>query len=465
MSEKKRNGLNPPPAAHSRKTEMPLPGQRAQGAGATQTEIASQMPVPATRSTPVSSAGMPLPGQQRSGHARRMPVPAMTTGMPAGHGGTATAQAQMRPPGMHDGGAALPRFRPSNSPPGTPVPAVFEPGIIEVQFREGLRPEVTSAGSGAPTEVRSQAGIALTELNRILHRYHVAKAEPTFSTTHEEATAAQSTARLQGINAPHLAHFVTFHFPATSDVNLIARELSQLSEVEVAVPVPRAIPPGITTPLAPYTERTEQTSGITAVAAPVALPPASPLADPLVGNSDQVVVDPVTGLEHQWYIFRCHADEAWSRASADGVVIADVDWGCRTSHQDLAADIERTYNAFDGGGDITQGGSVFHGTGVLGLAGAAANGLGNTGFGYGARLWPIQADSGPGPGLGGNAWARGIDWVRTTDSGGRRKVVILEVQTGAFGNYEQVPSVNAAIQTAIGAGVVVCVAAGNGDRG
>ena len=67
-------------------------------------------------------------------------------------------------------------------------------------------------------------------------------------------------------------------------------------------------------------------------------------------------------------------------------------------------------------------------------------------------------------GLGGNAWARGIDWVRTTDSGGRRKVVILEVQTGAFGNYEQVPSVNAAIRTAIAAGVVVCVAAGNGDR-
>ena len=48
--------------------------------------------------------------------------------------------------------------------------------------------------------------------------------------------------------------------------------------------------------------------------------------------------------------------------------------------------------------------------------------------------------------------------------GGRRKVVILEVQTGSFGNYEQVPSVNAAIRTAIAAGVVVCVAAGNGDR-
>lgn len=42
--------------------------------------------------------------------------------------------------------------------------------------------------------------------------------------------------------------------------------------------------------------------------------------------------------------------------------------------------------------------------------------------------------------------------------------MILEVQTGAYGNIEYVPSVNAAIKTAIAAGVVVCVAAGNGDR-
>jgi hypothetical protein len=130
----------------------------------------------------------------------------------------------------------------------------------------------------------------------------------------------------------------------------------------------------------------------------------------------------------------------------------------------LAPNIAKTYNAFDGTTDVTHGGSVFHGTGVASLAGAAVNGLGVAGVAYEATLWPVQADSGTGTSLGGNSWARGIDWVRTTDSGGLRKVVILEVQTGAFGNYEQVPSVNAAIKTAIAAGVVVCVAAGNGDR-
>jgi subtilisin family serine protease len=102
----------------------------------------------------------------------------------------------------------------------------------------------------------------------------------------------------------------------------------------------------------------------------------------------------------------------------------------------------------------------------LGLAGAADIDLGMAGFAYGATLWPIQANSGPGTALSGNSWARAIDWVRTADSGGRRKVIILEVQTNpALGNYEQVLSVNAAIMTAIANGIVVCMAAGNRNAG
>jgi subtilisin family serine protease len=100
----------------------------------------------------------------------------------------------------------------------------------------------------------------------------------------------------------------------------------------------------------------------------------------------------------------------------------------------------------------------------MGIAGGADNNLGMAGFAFGASLWPVQADSGPGPALGGNPWAGAIEWVRTADSNGRRKVIILEVQTGTYGNFEMVPSVNAAIRTAIAWDVVVCVAAGNGDR-
>src|SRR5262249_43392664 len=76
----------------------------------------------------------------------------------------------------------------------------------------------------------------------------------------------------------------------------------------------------------------------------------------------------------------------------------------------------------------------------------------------------IQANAGEGPPAPGNAWANAIDWVRTTDSQGRRKVIMLENQTYALGNYEMVPSVNKAIRDAIASGIVVCVAAGNGNR-
>ena len=329
------------------------------------------------------------------------------------------------------------RFPPANLPAGAAPPAAFEPGVVEVEFRDEVRPQVVAtAAAGAAAAIASPAALDLSGLNEILQRYQLERAEPSIEISEPEAAAAQEFAQQQGVAVPNLGSFVTLHFPPDTDTQSVARELSQLPEVERAVAVPRA------------------------------LPPQTPLNEPLVGPNDQVVLNPTTGLENQWYIFRCRANQAWSLASGAGVVVADVDWGYRTSHQDLATrlDLSHAYNAFDGGTNVSTGGSVSHGTAVMGIAGGADNNLGIAGFAFGATLWPVQADSGPGPALGGNAWARGIDWVRTTNSGGRRKVIILEVQTGAFGNYEMVPSVNAAIRTAIANGVVVCVAAGNGNR-
>ncbi|MDB5073729.1 MAG: hypothetical protein JWM87_4840 [Candidatus Eremiobacteraeota bacterium] len=342
--------------------------------------------------------------------------------------------------------AALPRF--PSQPGATHAPA-YEPGVVEVQFREGSLPQIGGPAANAPTHVRAQNGLAFHGFNDIVQKYGVSAITPTFRTPHHEVAAAMATALTQGIDAPHLGNFVTVVFPETVDVHSVAAELEKLPEVERAVPVPKALPPSVVPP--------------PRAGAP---PSASPFTDPLVGTSDQAVVNPATGLENQWYLYRIRATNAWAFATGKNVVIADIDWGCRTSHQDLSAQIDaaHTYNAYDGGNDVTHGSSVFHGTGVLGLAGAAANGVGMAGVAYEATLWPIQSDSGPGPALPGNAWANAIEWVRTANSGGRRKIVNLEVQTGAFGNYEELPSVNAAIKLAIGNGVVVCVAAGNGDR-
>ena len=415
--------------------QMPVPGMK-------MTEVAGQMPVPGMKAAPdagampTADAGMAAqPEQQRAGDG------------PQGATSPGGGDSMPRPDADH---FELPRFAGRDG--AVPSGPSYEPGVVEVQFREGVTPNISAGAVGAPAEVQSAATGPLTELNRILADNNLVTAEPTFSTTHEEATAVQATAAAQGVETPHLGHFVTLHFADDADTVGIAAQIDALPEVEKAIAVPAALPPTMTADrLAPPSE--------------AALPPSgNPLSEPLVGTGGTVVLNTSTGLENQWYIFRCDVNHAWTRSTGAGVVIADVDWGCRTSHQDLAPQIAKTYNAFDGTADVTHGGSIFHGTGVMGLTGAAVNGLGMAGVAYDATLWVIQADSGTSAGLGGNAWARGIDWVRTTDSGGKRKVAILEVQTGAFGNYEQVPSVNAAIKTAIAAGVVVCVAAGNGDK-
>ena len=159
---------------------------------------------------------------------------------------------------------------------------------------------------------------------------------------------------------------------------------------------------------------------------------------------------------------------AWKQgATGANVVIADIDWGFRTSHRELQQNLDKAaaFNSFDGSKHVSQGSFVAHGTAVLGIAGAAGDGLGMAGVAPQAILWPIQADDGTGSLLAPDRWANAIEHVRWADSGGRRKVIILEVETAEKGgNYEQVPSVNAAIRRAIAAGIVVCVAAGNGNQ-
>jgi len=105
---------------------------------------------------------------------------------------------------------------------------------------------------------------------------------------------------------------------------------------------------------------------------------------------------------------------------------------------------------------------------VLGIVGAAANERKLCGYAPEAALWMIRADGTPPPAdpkkPGPDPWTNAILHVCDRDSGGRPKVLLLEVQTGIKKrNFEQVESVAAAIRTAIAGGVVVCVAAGNGD--
>lgn len=319
------------------------------------------------------------------------------------------------------------RFVGDNRPPAQ---APSRPSIVQVELKHPVEPVIESKADAPIVTFSAPSHVNLSGFHAVLHEHGMLKAEPSFR------GSPRPSLRPTAMDDPEKRKFIDLHFPPNADLDEVVKRLNALPEVERAIVMPAAIPPR-TLPI-----------------------------DPLIGSSDQVSVDPNTGLEHEWYVFRCHADQAWATASGENVVIADIDFGFLPTHQDLAAniDLSHAHNSADGSTNIDIGDDIDHGTGVLGLAAAARNGIGMAGFAYGATLWPIQANTGAGPTLAGDAFANAIDWVTSRYTGTPRIVINLEVQTGQFGNYEMVLAVNSAIRTAIAKGIVVCVAAGNGDR-
>ncbi len=351
-------------------------------------------------------------------------------------------------------------------------PASDEELIIEVELAPGattIGSALTANMAGFLAGTGDAAPPSDSGLSALLREYGVKEARPVF--THEQIqkdearTAAMREAAALGAappdqvsaleRLPSLSSFVRLRFPPGTPPSEITAALKRLPEVARAVAVPRAAPPMAI--LAAVSQLSKFLSSFFMGPTP---------ADPFIGSgSGPIVADPQTGFESQWYLHRTRVPQAWRFARGSNVVVADIDWGFRTSHQEFQGAIERTYNAVDGTGNVTHGTSAGHGTAVLGIAGARANSTGVAGYAPEAALWAIQGDSATNPAIFEEPWAEAIDYVRRTDAGTRRKVIILEVQTHPRGgNYEQIPSVHRAIRAAIADGCVVCVAAGNGDR-
>jgi subtilisin family serine protease len=265
------------------------------------------------------------------------------------------------------------------------------------------------------------SGAATSRLQDVLHKWGFVSSEAAVPVESLDFDGTNSVEELQ--------------FRDNPDVVAISRDLSELPEVAAAAPVP------------------------------IFVPASNPRDEPLVGTSD-TLTSGTDGFERQWYLFRCGVPDAWDLgATGKDVVIADIDFGVRVTHNDLKPRLElaNAHNSFDGGTDVSAG-SCDHGTAVCGLLAADANGDGMAGVAFGATLWPIQADFGTGTPLKGDHFASAISWVRRRDSHGRPKVINLEFQTKQLGNCEQGPAVHRAIREAIASGVVVCVAAGNGNK-
>lgn len=323
----------------------------------------------------------------------------------------------------------MPTNAPDENPPA-PESARYEPGLIEVQLKDQVIPTISGLTLDSSSADMGAFNQALEELQaqEVIYTFRNAQA----------GGDAAATEDLGGL--PDLRNFLTIRIADDADVLAGSNRLRQVAEVTMAMPIPVSAPPA-------------------------AAPPPPMVGDPLTGTSDQLVTDPNTGLDKQWYIFRCKLDQAWLQNDGAGVIIADIDWGFRTTHQDLRQNIDagHTYNAYDGSANVSQGNSTFHGTGVTGLAAATMNNVGMCGAAVNATTWPIQANMG-GTALPGNAWANAIEWASTQKTNGHRMVIIVEDQTGNFGNIEQVVSVNAAIKRAIARNVIVVVPAGNGNR-
>src|SRR5687767_9668412 len=156
--------------------------------------------------------------------------------MPSGSMEASSMNAGEMPGSQMEGDEGAPRFVSDSLPPGSRPPAAWEPGVVEVQFRDDVAAQVTRASATAPPEILSLS-TELSTVNQVLRRHGVQRVEPTFLRSHEEATAAQVSARSAGSEVPNLSSFVTVHFAPDTDVERVAQELSRLPEVARAVPV------------------------------------------------------------------------------------------------------------------------------------------------------------------------------------------------------------------------------------
>jgi subtilisin family serine protease/flagellar hook assembly protein FlgD len=149
------------------------------------------------------------------------------------------------------------------------------------------------------------------------------------------------------------------------------------------------------------------------------------------------------------YLNTVHALAGWEKShGSSGVVIAVVDTGVRTTHQDLASKVLVGYNALNSTSDVTD--SFGHGTFVAGIAGAATNnGVGVAGVGWATSILPVKVATGEEVAI--SDAAAGIVWA--ADHG----ATIINCSFGGPADA----TLQSAVQYAQGKGVLLVASAGN----
>lgn len=172
--------------------------------------------------------------------------------------------------------------------------------------------------------------------------------------------------------------------------------------------------------------------------------------------------------DQQWYLDRIGLDGSGPVPDGTGQVVAIIDSGVDLAHPDLVDALVRDDEGAVVGRDFVDDDEVpqdafGHGTMVAGVVAArSGNGLGIAGVagaGAGAQILPVRVldETGRAPA---SRVAEGVDWAVAAGA----TVLNLSLETAGVTALRDDPALDRAIDRALAAGLVVVVAAGNGDE-
>ena len=154
----------------------------------------------------------------------------------------------------------------------------------------------------------------------------------------------------------------------------------------------------------------------------------------------------------EWPVANFQMEQVWTYATGDGIDVGVVDGGWDTNHPDLTGQVVAAADFTGDGIEDTLG----HGTHVAGIIGAARNSSGNAGIAYDCNLHISRATDNNGNGSQ-TEISNAIQWCIDQN---------VDVMNISLGNVAMAnPTMVEKIYSALSAGIVVVVAAGNdGDK-
>lgn len=161
--------------------------------------------------------------------------------------------------------------------------------------------------------------------------------------------------------------------------------------------------------------------------------------------------DEFSGNQYNWGFTKVNAEQAWANGTTGaGVVVAVIDTGVDTSHEDLAGKVQTGWNVLESSTNVTD--AYGHGTHLAGIIAANAdNGIGIAGVARSSQILPVKAMNDVGEGNIQNL-SSAIIWA--TDNG-------ADVINASWGGYAHSQVLKDAIDYAYNNGVTVVAAAGN----